>query len=40
MVLEAKGQKAEAEGQFQQARELDAAEFAKLDKLYGRFRRR
>jgi tetratricopeptide (TPR) repeat protein len=40
MVLEAKGQKTEAEGQFQLARELDAQEFAKLDKLYGRFRRR
>jgi tetratricopeptide (TPR) repeat protein len=40
MVLEAKGHKTEAEGQFQVARELDAAEFAKLDKLYGRFRRR
>lgn len=40
MVLEAKGQKSEAEGQFQVARELDAEEFAKLDKLYGRFRRR
>lgn len=40
MVLEAKGQKADAEGQFQAARELDAEEFARLDKLYGRFRRR
>ena len=40
MVLEAKGEKTEAEGQFQVARELDAPEFAKLDKLYGRFRRR
>jgi tetratricopeptide (TPR) repeat protein len=40
MVLEAKGQKEEAEGQFQAARELDAEEFARLDKLYGRFRRR
>lgn len=40
MVLEAKGEKAEAEGQFQVARELDAEAFAKMDKLYGRFRRR
>jgi tetratricopeptide (TPR) repeat protein len=40
MVLEAKGQQADAEGQFQVARELDAEEFARLDKLYGRFRRR
>ena len=40
MVLEAKGEKAEAEGQFQVARDLDAEAFAKLDKLYGRFRRR
>ncbi|HYD05208.1 MAG TPA: tetratricopeptide repeat protein [Reyranella sp.] len=40
MVLEAKGHKSEAEGQFQVARELDADEFTKLDKLYGRFRKR
>jgi tetratricopeptide (TPR) repeat protein len=40
MVLEAKGEKTEAEGQFQVARELDAEEFARLDKLYGRFRMR
>jgi tetratricopeptide (TPR) repeat protein len=40
MVLEAKGDKIGAEAQFQAARELDAEEFARLDKLYGRFRRR
>jgi tetratricopeptide (TPR) repeat protein len=40
MVLEAKGRPADAEGQFQAARELDAEEFARLEKLYGRFRRR
>jgi tetratricopeptide (TPR) repeat protein len=40
MVLEAKGQKSEADGQFQVARELDADEFVKLDRLYGRFRPR
>jgi tetratricopeptide (TPR) repeat protein len=40
MVLEAKGEKAEAEGQFQWARELDREEFARLDKLYSRFRKR
>jgi tetratricopeptide (TPR) repeat protein len=40
MVLEARGDKAEAESQFQAARELDGEEFARLDKLYGRFRRR
>jgi len=40
MVLEAKGDKKGAEEQFQVARELDAEEFARLDKLYGRFRKR
>lgn len=39
MVLEAKGAEKEAAEQFQVARELDPEEFARLDKLYGRFRR-
>ena len=40
MVLEAKGEKIEAEAQFQATRELNAEDFARLDKVYGRFRRR
>lgn len=40
LVLDAKGDKKGAEEQFQIARELDAEEFARLDKLYGRFRKR
>jgi hypothetical protein len=40
MVLEAKGEKIEAEAQFQATRQLDAETFARLDKIYGRFRRR
>jgi hypothetical protein len=40
MVLEAKGQKIEAEAQSRVTRELDAEEFATLEKLYGRFRKR
>ena len=40
MVLEAKGDKTGAEEQFHLARELDGEEFARLEKLYGRFRKR
>ena len=40
MVLEAQGEKIEAEAQFQATRQLDAEAFARLDKIYGRFRRR
>jgi tetratricopeptide (TPR) repeat protein len=39
MVLRAQGEKIEAEAQFQAARKLDAEDFARLDKIYGRFRR-
>ena len=40
MPLEAKGQKIAAEAQLKATRGLDAEEFARLDKIYGRFRRR
>jgi tetratricopeptide (TPR) repeat protein len=40
MVLEAKGEKTEAEIQYRAARELNAEDFARLDRIYGRFRRR
>jgi len=39
MVLEAKGEKIEAEAQFRATRELDAEDFSRLDQIYGRFRR-
>ena len=39
MVTEARGQKTEAEAQFRATRKLDAEEFARLDRIYGRFRR-
>lgn len=40
IVLEAKGEKTEATAQFQVARELNAEDFARLDRIYGRFRKR
>jgi tetratricopeptide (TPR) repeat protein len=40
IVLEAKGEKIEAERQFGAARELSAEDFARLDRIYGRFRKR
>jgi tetratricopeptide (TPR) repeat protein len=40
IVLEAKGEKTEAEAQYRAARELNVEDFARLDRIYGRFRRR
>jgi tetratricopeptide (TPR) repeat protein len=40
IVLEAKGEKTEAEAQYRMARELNAEDFARLDRIYGRFRPR